>query len=350
MTSSSGLEWLELLSKASLIQELNYNGLETGGPKRDLRSRLQEFLATSNSPVLEAAKERNREELINKARLTQVYVPLFTGFPEGMEPCQHATTVANNDSNLVRSSSSKEERDQNAQCTGNREWKTLLELIKGIPDLKDENSKNVFLFLKRVHSIYRLRLVTDLEFVRCLMIKVKGRALEILGEASQRELHWNNVQQKFVNAFVPLRLREEFIREYITRNFQRPNQDFSEYVRDIQSSNTILRYVWNENQLIEVILQNMWGPLKTHFIFNSCPKDFSELLSLADRVADSMVAERQRLCSREGENAPRAQMGRPQTRESGGRYQGTCWRCGRTGHVQANCRSHENQSRPNRGN
>lgn len=347
MDPAINLEWIFILSKTSLVNELNHYRMETGGSKRELRARLEGFLRSCEPSIVEEVRERNREELLEMAQRTQVYVPLFAGFPAEMEPCRYEATASSYNRSQIRDSTHKSssENDTSLQPSANRDWKMMIELLKSVPILREESGQNVFRFLKSVYPIHKLKIVNDSEFIKCLLTKVTGRALQIFGDANQSGLDWETLQDRLVGTFIPTRMREEFIRDYITRYFQSPNQDFSEYIRDIQGSNSILRHVRNDNRLIDIILQNMWGPLKSHFIFNNKPDSFIELLTLADSVKDNIIADQQRVEKRDNTISRREIHGKYPTNDNKKRYQGKCWRCGRTGHIQANCKVNLGHSR-----
>lgn len=339
---ASNMTWIFKLPKEILKRELTRANIESGQSKVEMQHNFLQYLHSlddlefTNHQQRIVKELRERTQWLEDSMSSSVEVTPKT--PIKVNLYTNDINNLNNDNNDSNASSAFRGFVNNNTDRCNKEWKVLLELVRNVPTLKEESTENVLQFLKIVYPIGLLQLVTDRELIKCLMTKVRGRTLEILGEANLTQTPWDDVIHKIVNTLIPSRLKEELIRKHITRRFQGADENFVTYIKDVQCFNYLLDFSNDESRLIDLILQNMWGPLKMHFIFNKKPENLNQLIALADKMGDNMIAEIQREETRRTvrfHDSARREAHRPQNDRN---FRGECWRCGRQGHTKNNCR------------
>jgi hypothetical protein len=176
-----------------------------------------------------------------------------------------------------------------------------------------------------------------------LITRTPGRLLQIIGAHIGTANEWGAVQSQIIAAFLPPRLKEQFLVKYVLERFQGPTEDLTAYVMSIVVAARILEFAGTESQLVQRIVQNLHPTVKSHCIFQERPQTISQLFSFATVVTEAVAIEtqrRQRDISSPPGDAPRA-LGNAsgQTRPPLSQVERKleCWACGKIGHLQRAC-------------
>jgi hypothetical protein len=84
--------------------------------------------------------------------------------------------------------------------------KVFLELVRSVPELKHTDPESVLDFLVRAQEVYKLSLVSEGEFLSCLLSCTLGRVTQLLGEHLVKGSNWPVAITDLVSIFLPLRI------------------------------------------------------------------------------------------------------------------------------------------------
>ncbi|KAJ4447483.1 hypothetical protein ANN_09490 [Periplaneta americana] len=281
--------WCWDLSKATLILELERAGISTDGRKRELQFRFSQYLETLDpetgigsqpSAVLEP-KKRTSIQVEDESPST-----LLLGGEKQIDPVNmtHLDIEKGKLGGERRIFSS----DVN-QC----HMKVYLNLVRNLRLTDGKNPRLLMGFLMESIGIHALGLVGDREFILGLIPQTSGLLLEIFGRGIRFQWTWPILLERVVLELLPSRLREDLVRDYLSRRFQFPEENFLEFLDSVYRANVILNHYSTESQLIELILQNMSPCIRSHFVFQSRPRTIEELRELGRSVDNSLIAEKQ---------------------------------------------------------
>ncbi|KAJ4430232.1 hypothetical protein ANN_22444 [Periplaneta americana] len=108
--------------------------------------------------------------------------------------------------------------------------KIYLDLFKNLRLTDGKNPRLLMGFLMEIIGIHALGLVEDREFILGLMPQTSGLLLEIFGRAIQFQWSWSILLERVVLELLPSQLREDLVRDYLSRRFQFPEENSLEFL------------------------------------------------------------------------------------------------------------------------
>jgi hypothetical protein len=224
--------------------------------------------------------------------------------------------------------------------------KVFLELVRSIPELKLTDPESVLDFLVRAEEVHKLNLVSEGEFLSCLLSCTLGRVTQLLGEHLVKASNRPVARTDLFSTFLPLRIEEEFLNTRVLNKFHSLSEDLNIYLMSVKGAADVLGYMGSEIEFVDRVLQNLHHQVRSHLIFTEKPRTFSDLFVFASTEAEAVVIEKQRRSALnisaqgEGKHVQRNSLVRPLAQAVS--HKGTsivCWRCKRQGHVRLNCPS-----------
>ncbi|PNF38694.1 hypothetical protein B7P43_G17648 [Cryptotermes secundus] len=104
------------------------------------------------------------------------------------------------------------------------------DLVRNSPMLSGTDPESVLHFPIRAQEVYDLNLVDDLEFLALLVGRTSSRVTQILGLHLGTSSKWGVVSSENSSTFLPPRIREEFLSNYVLRRFQSPTEELTEFI------------------------------------------------------------------------------------------------------------------------
>jgi hypothetical protein len=98
------------------------------------------------------------------------------------------------------------------------EAKVLSDLLRKVPPLKSEDSREIMNFFLRVKVVYKLHLVPNKIFWTKLLPRVQGSLLSFLGDALQQGESWEQCMNRVLGEYFPLFIKEKLIRDLVVFN------------------------------------------------------------------------------------------------------------------------------------
>ncbi|PNF15478.1 hypothetical protein B7P43_G17030 [Cryptotermes secundus] len=233
------------------------------------------------------------------------------------------------------------------------------DLVKNIPVLSGTDPETVLQFLIRAQEVYDLNLVGDLEFLSLLVGRTSGRVTQILGFHLGTSSKWELVSSEISSTFLPPRIREDLVSNYVLRRFQSPTEDLTQFIMSVIAAARILNFNGSQSDLVQRIVQNMHPRVRVHLVFGSKPTTISELHALASQVAEARAIDSQRQGSENkalagaSQGAGRASRQVSMAIDQGQRVRSegvVCWKCSGKGHLRRHCPSSLPLPSSNRGN
>jgi len=230
---------------------------------------------------------------------------------------------------------------------GSSEGPVLVDLLRDVPCLVSEDPKEMLRFFVHIKSVYDLGLVSDKAFWLRVLTKVRGSLLRFVGEAMRNNESWKNFRIRLLREYFPLFVREKMIREMIVFNLQAKSCPLREFIKQVMDAAEFLQYGASEGELVERILMNLHPDILAQATLLPRPGSFDELRYMVGLIEERMAVrvERGRLesGSRGVQRQDTSRSGSDRQRGTGSSPQGTrgspkCWKCGKTGHVQRQCR------------
>jgi hypothetical protein len=232
-----------------------------------------------------------------------------------------------------------------ASSLGKVKVKLATDLIVAIPPLTCTDPEKVLQFLIRATQVRDLKLISDSEFVALLISRTSGRVMQMLGAHIGTPDGWGMVRSEIISNFLPPRVKEQFLTSYVLERFQGPDENLTNFVMAVATAADILGFTGPETQLVRRMLQNLHPAVRSHFVFETRPESVAEMFALATTVAEAVAVDEQRrrataTSSEHNPSSTHANAAAPLPAE----FRGTCWACGRTGHIQRACPARQRSS------
>jgi hypothetical protein len=110
-------------------------------------------------------------------------------------------------------------------------------------------------FLVRAQEVYKLSLVSEGEFLSCLLSRTSGGVTQLLGEHLVKGSNCPVARTDLVSIFLPLRIKEEFLKTRVLYKFHSLSEDFNTYLMSVKSAADILGYNRSENELVDSVAE-----------------------------------------------------------------------------------------------
>jgi hypothetical protein len=214
--------------------------------------------------------------------------------------------------------------------------------------LTSEEPKSILKFFVDLKAIYELKLVPDNVFLMRLLPKVQGSLLTFWGECIRHGDSWEQCKARVLKEYFPLFVREKMIRELVVFHFQSREYPLREFIKDVVDAAEFLQYGASEGEVVDRILMNLHPDILAQAALLPRPGSYRELRDMVGLIEERMavLVERQRSdtgsCSSQREDkGSRLDHKLGGTVGEGRRYSKngpTCWRCGKPGHIQRNCK------------
>jgi hypothetical protein len=205
--------------------------------------------------------------------------------------------------------------------------KVLFELVRALPVIKVTDPESVLEFLVKTQGIWKLKLVTDVEFLSIMLSKAHGYFAQVIGKHLTQRSNWVEVRKGLVKIFLPSRVREQLLNSRVLNRFQHMVEDLHTYLLSIREVVETLSYEGTEEELVDRVLQNLHPRIRPYLLFTPKPNTFRELFDLASVVANAGATEklRQDLL---GVSEKREARSGASLLSAGRRSKLRCWNCG----------------------
>ena len=198
-------------------------------------------------------------------------------------------------------------------------------------------------------AIYELNLVPDNVFLMRLL--VQGVLLTFFGDCIRHGDSWEQCKARVLKEYFPLFVREKMIRELIVFHFQERGFPLREFIKEVIDAAEFLQYRAYEGEIVDRILMNLHPDILAQAACLPRAGSYREFREMVGLIEERMavLAERQRsdMASSSSQMVEKVSLldsnkpggaaveGKPSSKNGP-----TCWRCGKQGHVQRNCKGH----------
>lgn len=339
--------WIYALSKLELVDELVARDLDSTGDFNDVRIRLRDYVASQpNSGML---TKRLVQRLPSRLTVSEsprkphfIDVPVALPSPGGSMELFAAESiplpgVQEPIINFARDGMVSQGINSKLHVSLVNQQLLVLPIIDGT------NPVLICDFLIKATDIVDLGLVSLSTFGMLLASRTSGRLSCDLIPMVQGVESWEGFCAGLLRATCPLLVKEDLIRDHITRRFQARGETFDSFTRHIFQAARVLSYVVPEIQLVNICLQNMLPQNKIHLMFTQKPTTRQDLQKVATELANALFVQHVATQSTK-DLAQVTQMNSPvlgfntQNKPGIRSPRGVrCWSCGIWGHRQNVC-------------
>lgn len=168
----------------------------------------------------------------------------------------------------------------------------LMGRLNSVRVLEVVRPEDVLRFLVAVDQIYlSLSQVDEVLFLTCLLARVQGHAVTILGDVIRTERRYDVFKERLLTHAGPPSVWSEMKQRHVDR-FQLPNESVSGYIQTIKSFAYAMNLRRDENKLVGSILEHLSPEARRHRYVSAPPTTFAELRVLGLEIERALQLDR----------------------------------------------------------